>query len=165
MNIQNYFWQFIWKLQHQHYWPWNGKWIQTTSGVDLIIVCISSVVHCSLMCCFQWCFIKLLAIVLLMFVRSHERIVWQSLVGNYNVITKTAGYTALIIPTKTWSGRNTTGCSNSKCGKSRRSSCGCRTLGTFILHVSSRLAMIVMIMILLVGWYQSAWPLTKQNVV
>ena len=90
-----------------------------------------------------------------MFVRSHESIVWQSLVGNYNV-TKTAGYTALIIPTKTWSGRNTTGCSNSKCGKSRRSSCGCRTLGTFILHVSSRLAMIVMIMILLVGWYQTS---------
>ena len=91
-----------------------------------------------------------------MFVRSHESIVWQSLVGNYNVITKTAGYTALIIPTKTWSGRNTTGCSGSKCGKSRRSSCGCRTLGTFILHVSSRLAMIVMIMILLVGWYQTS---------
>ena len=162
MNIQNDFWQFIWKLQQ--YWPWNGKWIQTTSGVDLIIVCIKSEVHCSLMCCFQWCFIKLLSIVLLMFVRSHKSTLWQSLVGNYNV-TKTARCTALIIPTKAWSGRNTTGCSSSKCGKSRRSSCGCRTLGTFILHVSSRLAMIVMIMILLVGWYQSAWPITKQNVV
>ena len=162
MNIQNDFWQFIWKLQ-QH-WPWNGKWIQSTSGVDLIIVCISSVVHCSLMCCFQWCFIKLLSTVLFVFVRSHESIVFGKLVGNYNV-TNTAGYTALIIPTKTWSGRNTTGCSSSKCGKSRRSSCGCRTLGTFISHVSSRLATIVMIMILLVGWYQSAWLITKKNVV
>ena len=99
-----------------------------------------------------------------MFVRSHKSTLWQSLVGNYNV-TKTARCTALIIPTKAWSGRNTTGCSSSKCGKSRRSSCGCRTLGTFILHVSSRLATIVMIMILFVGWYQNAWPITKQNVV